>query len=325
MKKVWMTGLLAGMVAVSGALTATAQSLTKSDADVVVMEVEPNNSMEQATPFLDETFAKGGFTTQGDVDYYEIEVTKNDDDFHIVALPNNEAKFTLVFDLLDAKGNYVKPVDESAEELITKIYDINAGTYYIKANELNGAAYNSMYDFYHFVTIPSEVEWHLPPKVNPVDDNDKRVTGIAPPGERIVVKSGTKELGRTYASRTGGYTVPLKTTVKAGTKLAVMITDEWADDTSRVTNVVVKDGTAPGMPRVNAVDSNDKKVTGSAEANAVITVKVGSKVIATGRANSKGKFIVTVKAQRKGTVLYVAAADKAKNVSKSARVVVKKG
>ncbi|QIZ10728.1 hypothetical protein HFZ78_01670 [Priestia megaterium] len=54
-----------------------------------------------------------------------------------------------------------------------------------------------------------------------------------------------------------------------------------------------------------------------------MTIKVGSKVIGTAKADSKGNFKVKIKTQKKKTVLGVTATDKAKNVRKAATVKVK--
>ncbi|WP_142332949.1 Ig-like domain-containing protein [Bacillus sp. AFS073361] len=47
------------------------------------------------------------------------------------------------------------------------------------------------------------------------------------------------------------------------------------------------------------VDDNDKKVIGKAEANSRVTVKVGNKSLGSATADSKGKFSVKIKAQKK--------------------------
>jgi hypothetical protein len=68
------------------------------------------------------------------------------------------------------------------------------------------------------------------------------------------------------------------------------------------------------------VHSNDKVVSGTAEAGSTITIKKGSKILATGKTSSKGNYRVKIKAQTKGTVLSITAKDKSKNIS-SARVI----
>ncbi|MBV7507557.1 hypothetical protein KW850_20210 [Bacillus sp. sid0103] len=108
---------------------------------------------------------------------------------------------------------------------------------------------------------------------------------------------------------------------KAGTKVIVTVKDA-AGNVSVAKSVIVIDKTAPLAPKIKTtVKSTTKEVTGTAEAYSTITIKVGSKVIGTAEADSKGNFKVKIKAQKKKTVLSVTATDKAKNVSKAAIVV----
>lgn len=82
------------------------------------------------------------------------------------------------------------------------------------------------------------------------------------------------------------------------------------------------DNVKPGKPTVNKVDNNDKTVTGKAEANSTITIKSGSKKIATAKTSAKGTFSAKIAVQKAGTKLSVTATDSAKNVSSSVSVTV---
>lgn len=84
------------------------------------------------------------------------------------------------------------------------------------------------------------------------------------------------------------------------------------------------DTTPPAAPKVNPIDSNDKKVTGSAEKGSMLFLKKGSQVIAKGKASSKATFSLPVKVQKAGTILYLTATDSAGNTSKATKIVVKK-
>ncbi|MFC0187309.1 Ig-like domain-containing protein [Fictibacillus aquaticus] len=160
------------------------------------------------------------------------------------------------------------------------------------------------------------------PVVNVVDNNDLKVTGKTEAGAKVIVKAGTKVIGSATATSKGTFTVTIKVQ-KAGTALYVTATDK-AGNISTAKKVIVKDVIKPAAPKVNKVDSNDKTVTGTAEAGSTITVKVGSKVIGTAKAGSNGKFTVKIKAQKANTYLYVTATDAAKNVSAAAKVKVVK-
>jgi hypothetical protein len=160
------------------------------------------------------------------------------------------------------------------------------------------------------------------PTVNTVSDKSKEVSGKTEVGATVTVAIGSKKYTSKPADIKGYYkvTIPLQ---KAGVKLLVTAKDK-AGNVSTTKSVVVSDKTAPSAPTVKtSVNSTTKEVTGTAEANATITIKVGSKVIGTGTADKKGIYKVKIKAQKKKIVLSVTAADKAKNVSSATTVKVK--
>ncbi|XXM71462.1 Ig-like domain-containing protein [Lysinibacillus sphaericus] len=158
------------------------------------------------------------------------------------------------------------------------------------------------------------------PAVNQVDDNDSVVSGKAEAGSSVTVKAGTKTLGTTTATSKGTFSVKISKQ-KAGTILGVIATDR-AKNQSGTRMITVVDKTAPSTPSVNRVDDNDLKVTGKAEAGSKVTVKVGKKTLGTGMATSKGIFSVKISKQKANTKLFVTAADKAKNTSKTKIVAV---
>ncbi|WP_129688319.1 Ig-like domain-containing protein [Gottfriedia acidiceleris] len=158
------------------------------------------------------------------------------------------------------------------------------------------------------------------PIVNKVDNNDKVVTGKAEVNSTVTVKRGSTVLGTAKANSSGNYSLPIAVQ-SAGTKLTVTAKDA-AGNVSAATTVTVVDVIAPAKPKVNRVDDNDLKVTGKAEANSTVTVKVGSKVLGTAKADSKGNFTVKIKAQKKGTTIAVTAKDAAGNTSQAATLKV---
>lgn len=151
------------------------------------------------------------------------------------------------------------------------------------------------------------------PVINKVDNNDKVVTGKAEAGSSVTVKNGNKVLGTVKAASNGAFSVKIAVQ-KAGAKLTVTAKD-GAGNVSSSASVTVADVIAPSKPTINKVDDNDKKVTGKAEANSRVTVKVGSKSLGSANADSKGNYSVKIKAQKKGTTLAVTAKDKAGNKS----------
>jgi phosphotransferase system HPr-like phosphotransfer protein len=86
--------------------------------------------------------------------------------------------------------------------------------------------------------------------------------------------------------------------------------------------IVEKDTTPPTKPVVKEVSDKTTVVTGTTEANAKMTVKVGTTVIGKGTAGPSGKFSLTIPKQKSGTTMYVSAADNAGNTSMT-KVIIK--
>ncbi len=159
------------------------------------------------------------------------------------------------------------------------------------------------------------------PSVNSVSDKSTTVSGKAEAGSTVTVKAGTKSLtGK--ANTKGVYTIKIAKQ-KAGTKLLITAKDT-AKNVSAAKTVTVLDKTAPSAPKVNAITSKTKAVTGKTEANAMVTVKVNNKTLGSSKANSKGAFNVTIKAQKKGITISITARDKANNTSKATNVKLSK-
>ncbi|MFU2013739.1 S8 family serine peptidase [Peribacillus butanolivorans] len=163
----------------------------------------------------------------------------------------------------------------------------------------------------------------MKPTVNSVGDNTTKVTGKAEAGSTVTVKMGSTALGKAKSNSSGKFTVTMTKKQKAGKVLSVTATDK-AGNTSSVKQVTVADKTAPSIPSVNTVTTKTTKVTGKAEANSTVYVKASKKVIGSAKATSKGTYSVKIPKQKAGKNLYIYAKDKAKNVSASRKVTVKK-
>ncbi|MEE6452498.1 Ig-like domain-containing protein [Gottfriedia acidiceleris] len=158
------------------------------------------------------------------------------------------------------------------------------------------------------------------PTVNRVDNNDKVVTGKAEANSTVTVKKGTTILGTVKATSTGTFSVTIPVQY-AGTTLTVTAKDA-AGNVSAGTSVVVVDVIPPSKPTINRVDDNDLKVTGKAEKGSIVTVKKGTTVLGSATTNTSGVYSVSIKAQKKGTVISVTAKDKAGNTSAAATYTV---
>ncbi|WP_404322754.1 Ig-like domain-containing protein [Cytobacillus firmus] len=175
---------------------------------------------------------------------------------------------------------------------------------------------------YTFVGEEKDTTPPAVPIADPVRDYDKKVTGQAEAGSTVTVKKGSSILGTAEAGTDGKFSAALKAAEKAGTVLTITSTDK-AGNVSKAANVTVIDKTAPAAPMADPVKDYDKKVTGKAEAGSKVTVKKGSSALGSATADKYGKFTVNLKsAQKAGTVLDITAADKAGNISKTAKVTV---
>ncbi|MFS0645984.1 Ig-like domain-containing protein [Siminovitchia sp. 179-K 8D1 HS] len=160
------------------------------------------------------------------------------------------------------------------------------------------------------------------PKVKAVTDRDKVVAGTTEAKATVYVKHKGKTIGKKKADAKGNFKVEIKKQ-KAGTTLHITAKDA-AGNESKAAKVAVQDKTPPAVPKVKAVTDRDKAVAGTTEAKATVYVKHKGKTIGKKKADAKGKFKVPIKKQKAKTTLHVTAKDAAGNISKAAKVKVKK-
>ncbi|MEK4963221.1 Ig-like domain-containing protein [Weizmannia sp. FSL K6-3076] len=158
------------------------------------------------------------------------------------------------------------------------------------------------------------------PKVNEVSDASTAVKGTTEAGAKVTVKSGSNILGTATADNTGAFWIFIEKQ-NAGTKL-VVYAEDTAGNKSAETTVTVIDKTTPAAPKVNEVSDASTTVTGTTEAGAKVTVKSGSNVLGTAKADNNGAFKVTIAKQKAGTKLVVYAEDAAGNKSAETTVTV---
>ncbi|PFH87760.1 Ig-like domain-containing protein [Bacillus sp. AFS088145] len=158
------------------------------------------------------------------------------------------------------------------------------------------------------------------PVINTIGDNGAVLTGKAEANATVSVKIGNNVIGSGKADSNGSYKIQVGK-LRAGTILSVTAKDQ-AGNESGASKTTVLDRTAPTAPIFNAIDDNDVVLTGKAEVNATITVKNGTKVIGSGKVDSKGTYRITVSKQKAGSVLYVTAKDAAGNESGASKTTV---
>ncbi|MFC4712912.1 Ig-like domain-containing protein [Planococcus dechangensis] len=159
------------------------------------------------------------------------------------------------------------------------------------------------------------------PHVDPVSDADTVIYGQAESDSTITVSTDNTVLGNTTTDTHGNFSVRIPKQ-KAGTKLQISAADQ-SGNSSETTQITVVDATPPGLPTVHEVTDASTKVTGIAEANAVITIYQGTAVIGQGEANDAGQFSVAIPKQPAASELEVTATDNSGNVSAKAQVIVK--
>ncbi|WRP06373.1 Ig-like domain-containing protein [Rossellomorea aquimaris] len=155
----------------------------------------------------------------------------------------------------------------------------------------------------------------LTAKVNPILNNQSKVTGTAKSGSIIKVMSGTKELGSgTAKSGTFSVSIPIQ---KADQILEMIISSQAAK-----TSIKKRVEKAPNKPYVNKLTNQSVSISGSAEPNLKVNVKNSSrKIIASGTVNDEGDFSIKIPKQKEYSTLYVTVLDGYKE-SSEVKVVV---
>ncbi len=151
-------------------------------------------------------------------------------------------------------------------------------------------------DKYPRITVPE------PAQVNPIKAGDSKLSGIAEPNSTIYVKvwPDTIETGKTDAAGNFSFDVPKQ---EAGTMLHVLVKGQGGY--SKYTKIYVQSDTAPEAAKVNELSDGDTQLTGTAEPNSIIYVKVWPDIIATGKTDNAGNFSITIPKQPVGKQLHV--------------------
>jgi hypothetical protein len=152
------------------------------------------------------------------------------------------------------------------------------------------------------------------------DANKLTLTGNADPNSTITVYDGSTKLGTATASSTGSW--DYITTVLTDAKHVLTATETNSSgqiSAASAALTVTVDTHVPAAPVLATdavVNTNQVKLSGTAEANSTITVYDGATVVGTGTTNSTGNFTVTTSALSSGThALTATATDVAGNIS----------
>ncbi|WEA45401.1 Ig-like domain-containing protein [Priestia aryabhattai] len=171
-----------------------------------------------------------------------------------------------------------------------------------------------------FVTVSAAQTKPALPTVTTLTEKSTAVTGTGEKNASIYIKVGGKIIASGKIDGNGKFSVKIPAQ-KAGTEVTAVLQNKVGYSPYKI--VKVQDTTPPAPPAVNVVTSLSTFISGKTEANAVITIKSGTKVIASGKADSKGQFKVTIPKQKAGVKLAVTAKDAAGNTSSAVNINVK--
>ncbi|WP_271399498.1 Ig-like domain-containing protein [Staphylococcus nepalensis] len=164
------------------------------------------------------------------------------------------------------------------------------------------------------------------PKVNNVTSEDKTISGTAEPGSTVTVTFPDNSTATGRADQDGNYSIEIPSDINldGGEALQVVATDK-NDNISAPTMTTVADTTAPEVPTVNEVTSEDKTIRGTAEAGSTVTVTFPDGTTGTGTADEEGNYTIEIPTDINlggGENITITAKDKAGNPSESATTTV---
>ncbi|UUY70276.1 Ig-like domain-containing protein [Staphylococcus warneri] len=268
------------------------------------------NTSEPATTVVTDTTAPEAPTVNP--------VTSDDTQITGKAEPNSTVTVTFpdgttASGTTDADGNYV--IDIPANE------DLKGGeTLPVTATDKDGNTSDKT------TTVVTDTTAPTIPTINPVTSEDKTITGKAEPGSTVTVTfpDGTTATGKTDENGNYVIDIPANEDLKGGETLPVTATDKDGNE-SQPTTTVVTDTTAPSVPTINPVTSDDTQITGKAEPNSTVTVTFPDGTTATGKTDENGNYVIDIPSNedlKGGETLPVTATDKDGNTSEPATTVV---
>jgi SpoIID/LytB domain protein len=139
-------------------------------------------------------------------------------------------------------------------------------------------------------------------KVNELSDGDTQLTGTAEPNSTIYIKVWPDIIATGKTDNAGNFSITIPKQ-PAGKQLHILVKGQGGY--SKYTKIYVQSDTAPEVPKVDSISTEDTKLTGSAEPNSTIYIKVWPDIIATGKTDNAGSFSITVPKQKSGTLLHV--------------------
>ncbi|MEH7494264.1 Ig-like domain-containing protein, partial [Neobacillus niacini] len=194
---------------------------------------------------------------------------------------------------------------------------------YIDAVDLKGNQTVLFLDTVSFqVHIPDpDTTAPVSPTVEAINDKSTVVSGTTEADADVNILVGTTKIGNGKADAEGKFSITIESQA-AGTTISITAKDAAGNASSTDVMVEASDTTAPVTPIVEAVNDKTTVVSGTTEADADVTVLVGTTVIGSGKADAEGKFSITIEPQAAGTIISVTAKDASENASSTDITVV---
>lgn len=178
------------------------------------------------------------------------------------------------------------------------------GTFRIESTTIPGTN-SQYYEGIHYVSQDFQLINTASATINDIYDTDTRVSGTGEPDGQVVITNDTgSKLGYGLVDAAGRYQAVIPAQ-QEGMNVEAEITAPNGQVSTAKTKV--RKSTAPTPVTINTVYEKDQKVTGTAEANSSITVKLqgSGKTLGTGTTNGGGSYSVAIANQVAGAVLEV--------------------
>ncbi|EOI6522815.1 immunoglobulin-like domain-containing protein [Enterococcus faecalis] len=141
-----------------------------------------------------------------------------------------------------------------------------------------------------------------PTTISNMDTQTTTVTGTGEPNATIQLKAGNKVIAEGTVGSDGKYSFTIEKQAE-GTLVKAIVTK--AGLTSEASTTVIKGSLV--QTTISNIDTTMTSVSGKAEPNATIQLKVGNKVITEGKVGSDGLYSLTIPKQSAGTVVQAVA------------------
>jgi len=154
------------------------------------------------------------------------------------------------------------------------------------------------------INLGVPADYKLPvPKLNLFTTDDYTISGTINPYTKITISGAALNTSKLSDAK-GAFSFDIPSQPALGTVYNLVVQGLYGTN-GPTTPVTLIDSTPPNAPTVNAVKPLCKTVTGRTSANFSVTVKIGSKTIATKNASSTGAFSIAIPGYKPGTLLSV--------------------